>query len=283
MINKINNSVSSLVDDQLALSQNATKEVDTQGLLEGVVGKLCGLNIVRATGLCEKPAAVTKPAAAAKVQPNTIGKPKEYSFNTTFPGRNESEFGKVKVFVSESTAQSGPRNGKTKATVRIENADDSRVKYTADQLKRMTEVVTNIIEVSRDKGLEPAIALAMAADESRWGSGVKTSAQDPYTNPLQVTSGSGLNPVGKNVPNAQRTNVEKGIDYIIKLSKGSSLDSRKGLEKMIAAYRIGPTKIGREGLETVLKKSPEVATDLKERLQYIEEIGQGTKYRLPQN
>jgi hypothetical protein len=229
----------------------------------------------------DKPIETPKPRPKSEIKAKQSHDLKEYSFTVKFPGGKGAS--SVKISVSEILETSGPQKGKLKEVqVAVENAAGSKVLMNQTQLEKMKVVVKDIITVSREKGFEPTIALAIAADESRLGIGVQESAQDPYTNPMQLTSGSGKRPVKKETPNARQTNIGESIEYIMKdLAKGGKISSMEDLKKMLAAYRIGPTKVRENGLAQVFKNNPGVKVDVDERLAYLQDIANGTGYVIP--
>jgi RHS repeat-associated protein len=93
-------------------------------------------------------------------------------------------------YVDDSGNEVGVDPVQTTATA--ENTGNAPRAYSADQLSTMANIGKNIVEVSREKGFDPATALGIAVKETRMGTTASTEGvawKNSEINPMQLSGG----------------------------------------------------------------------------------------------
>jgi hypothetical protein len=110
----------------------------------------------------------------------------------------------------------------SEAGVTAVNSGSPRLQLDEAHLNRVSEVVKDVIEVSRSKGLDPTIALGIAAEESKLGSSDYVlpanrglPQKQPGVNPMQLSGSSNLTPTTD-----RRSNISGAIDVFNGFSRG---------------------------------------------------------------
>ena len=123
----------------------------------------------------------------------------------------------------------------TKATVTVTNTGQGARDFNAKEVETIGKVTKDIVEVSRDKGVEPAIMLGIGAEESRLGVGRPGSSDPtraPENNPTQLRGSSGLKPTTD-----RRSNIAGSIEVWQWASGGG-----RTLNESLQRYNGEPTK-----------------------------------------
>ena len=121
----------------------------------------------------------------------------------------------------------------TKATVTVTNTGQGAEKFSEAKLDIIKQTTKDIVEVSRDKGVEPAIMLGIGAEESRLGvgrAGSSDPAKAPAANPTQLSG-------GRASPNDPRGNIAGSIEVWQWASGGG-----RTLNESLQRYNGEPTK-----------------------------------------